>query len=235
MPGQLCRMRRRAALLQIRRRGGEHQRRSRKPARGQRRVRQALRDADRDIVAAGDDIDARLGCVRVQHDARIAGQKLAVQLRQQPGAETRRHAEAQAPDRRVAQVLDREPRLFHHVEDAAVVCEQCFAGARETDAARAAIDERRAELVFQRGDALARLRARHVKCFAASLKLSVSAIRTNSSTSAMIMDLAPVALPLLRVLSRHPNAARAMNLNIYASGHSHALARLSLCSCNAYM
>jgi hypothetical protein len=41
-----------------------------------------------------------------------------------------------------------------------------------------------------------------LRCFAASLKLSVSAIRTNSSTSAIIMDLAPVALPLLPRSSR---------------------------------
>ena len=170
MPRQLCRMRRRAALLQIRRRGGEHHRRSREPACRQRRIRQPLRDADRDVVSAGDDVDARLGCVRVEHDARIARQKLAVQLRQQPGAETRRHAEAQAPDRRAAQVFDGEPRLFHHVEDAAVVCEQRFAGARETDAARTAIDERGAELVFERRDSLARLRARDAQVFRSILE-----------------------------------------------------------------
>jgi hypothetical protein len=46
-----------------------------------------------------------------------------------------------------------------------------------------------------------------LRCFAASLKLSVSAIRTNNSTSAIIMDLAPVALPLLRVV-RHILALR---------------------------
>ena len=95
-----------------------------------------------------------------------------------------------------------QARLFHHVEDAAVMREQCFAGARETDAARAAIDECGAGTVFQCRDSLARLRARDAQMFRSFLETQRLAIRTNSSTSAIIMDLAPVALPLLRVV-RH--------------------------------
>src|SRR5262245_6071490 len=60
-------------------------------------------------------------------------------------------------------MLDGVPRLFYQVVDSPIVTEHRLARARETDAARAPVDQRHAELLLERCDSLARLRAGDVQ------------------------------------------------------------------------
>src|SRR5690606_40932976 len=103
---ELARMLRDAMRREIRGRSRDDERRRRETLRRERRICELLRDADHDVVATGDDVDARLGHMRVENDVGIASAKLVLQARQQHGAATRRDAEPQPPYRPLPQALD---------------------------------------------------------------------------------------------------------------------------------
>ena len=153
MRRQLRRVRRRAMLRQIGRRGDQMRRDIAQPPRTQAAVGQ-LADAQRHVEPFGDDIHPRVRTMQVDLDARMLFQERREQRRDVADAEAHRRRQPDAPGRYARGIACRFLRRARLAQDARRMVGERSPRLGQRQPARRAVEQRLADMRLQPADRL---------------------------------------------------------------------------------